>query len=130
MNDKATMPPADAGRLDPGVGRPVPERAIEDPADPSVHEPAGCKTPTGCSEHGCRGDCLDEDPACDRCGAPITTAMMPMICPHGRQCGFVEDDEHWQQVEALRVELGVKRVKPPNPKLSCTAAGRVSSSDG
>jgi hypothetical protein len=27
MNDEATMQPADAGRLDPGVGRPVPERA-------------------------------------------------------------------------------------------------------
>lgn len=55
-----------------------------------------------------------EDPKCDRCGAPITTAAMPMLCPHGRQCGFVEDDEHWQQVESLRVDLGIERVKPPN----------------
>ena len=116
-HEDGTTQPADAGPVERWVGRLVPERASDDPADPSVHEPAGCKTPSGCSEHGCRGDCLDADPKCDRCGAPITTAMMPMICPHGRQCGFVEDDEHWQQVEALRVELGIERVKPPNAEL-------------
>lgn len=97
------------------VGQLAPERDHEDPADPSVHEPVGCKTPSGCSEHGCRGDCLgEEDPKCDRCGAPITTAMMSLICPHGRQCGFVVDEDHWQGVEALRVELGIERVKTPN----------------
>lgn len=59
-----------------------------------------------------------EGPKCDRCGAPITTAMMPLICPHGRQCGFVDGAEHWKEVEALRIELGIKRVQPPNEEVS------------
>lgn len=29
---------------------------------------------------------LDESPKCGKCGAPITTAAMAMMCPHGRGC--------------------------------------------
>jgi hypothetical protein len=63
----------------------------EDPADPSVHEPK-----------------------CDRCGAPVTTGAMALMCPHGRQCAFVESDDHWQSVEELRIDFGIERVKLPN----------------
>ena len=28
------------------------------------------------------------DPRCDKCGAPITTGMMAVICPHAEQCEF------------------------------------------
>jgi hypothetical protein len=54
------------------------------------------------------------DPKCDRCGAPITTGMMAMMCPHGRQCAFVDDDEHWQTIEELRIDFGIERANPPN----------------
>jgi hypothetical protein len=63
----------------------------EDPADPSVHEPK-----------------------CDRCGAPITTGMMALMCPYARQCALVDGDEHWQTVEELRIDFGIERVKLPN----------------
>jgi hypothetical protein len=63
----------------------------EDPADPSVHEPK-----------------------CDRCGAPVTTGLMAMMCPHARQCVFVDGDEHWEIVEEMRVDFGIERVKLPN----------------
>ena len=43
---------------------------------------------------------------------------MAMLCPHGRQCEFVDGDEHWQRVEDLRVELGIERVKPPDAELT------------
>ena len=55
-----------------------------------------------------------DDPKCDRCGAPITTGMMAMMCPHARQCAFVDDDEHWQIIETLRIDFGIGRVKLPN----------------
>lgn len=31
---------------------------------------------------------MDDDPKCDKCGAPITTGLMAIYCPHGRQCEF------------------------------------------
>lgn len=68
-------------------------------------------------EQGCNGcdDCTDfDEPKCDRCGAPITTGMMALMCPHGRQCTLVDGDEHWQTVEELRVDFGIERVKLPN----------------
>jgi uncharacterized Zn finger protein (UPF0148 family) len=33
------------------------------------------------------------DPHCDKCGAPITTGMMVMICPRHEACEFW--DETW-----------------------------------
>lgn len=27
-------------------------------------------------------------PTCDKCGAPITTGAMALICPHREQCEF------------------------------------------
>lgn len=79
----------------------------------------GCPKPGGCSEHGCHGACLpDDEPKCDRCGAPITTGMMALMCPHGRQCAMVDDDDHWQQVEEFRADLGIERVKLPNTRVT------------
>ena len=45
---------------------------------------------------------LDDAPRCGKCGAPITTGAMAMLCPFGRQCEFVDDDEHWAIVEEFR----------------------------
>jgi Zn finger protein HypA/HybF involved in hydrogenase expression len=28
------------------------------------------------------------DPRCDKCGAPVTTSAMALICPRGKQCEF------------------------------------------
>jgi hypothetical protein len=55
-----------------------------------------------------------EEPKCDRCDAPITTGMMALICPHGRQCAFVDDDEHWQIIEGLRAGFGIERLYLPH----------------
>ena len=55
-----------------------------------------------------------DEPKCDRCGAPITTGMMALMCPHARQCALVDGDEHWQTVEELRIDFGIERVKLPN----------------
>lgn len=52
----------------------------------------------------------DECPKCDKCGAPVTTGMMAMLCPHARACAFVDDDEHWEGIEEFRKELGIERV--------------------
>ena len=54
----------------------------------------------------------ERDPCCERCGAPITTSAMALICPHGRACEFVVDEAHWIDVESLREELGIKRYPP------------------
>jgi hypothetical protein len=60
----------------------------------------------------------NDEPKCDRCGAPITTSAMALMCPHGRQCAFVDGDEHWHTVEELRIDLGIDRVKLPNTPIS------------
>lgn len=51
----------------------------------------------------------DPDPTCGKCGAPITTGMMAVLCPRGRQCEFVMDDEHWEQIEDFRQDLSITR---------------------
>jgi hypothetical protein len=33
------------------------------------------------------------EPVCDKCGAPITTGFMAVICPHTDQCEFWPNDE-------------------------------------
>lgn len=33
-----------------------------------------------------------EMPTCDKCGAPIETGFMVLICPHREQCEFYEHD--------------------------------------
>jgi hypothetical protein len=38
----------------------------------------------------------DDDPKCDRCGAPITTGLMAAICPHREKCEFWPDDKDSQ----------------------------------
>lgn len=60
----------------------------------------------------------DECPKCDKCGVPVTTGMLAMMCPHGRACAFVDDDEHWQTVEEFRQDLGIERHPgaAPEPK--------------
>ena len=30
----------------------------------------------------------DNEPHCDKCGAPVTTGMMAMFCPAGKDCEF------------------------------------------
>ena len=52
------------------------------------------------------------DPKCDKCGAPVTTGLMPVLCHHARNCAFVEDDQHWQSVEDFRKFFDIKRAKP------------------
>lgn len=53
----------------------------------------------------------DEDPICDKCGAPIDTGAIAAICPHGKECEFYPDDADSQAfVEQLRE--GFARVKP------------------
>lgn len=37
------------------------------------------------------------DPACDKCGAPITTGLIAAICPHREQCAYWPDDLESQQ---------------------------------
>jgi hypothetical protein len=39
--------------------------------------------------------CEDEDctPICEKCGAPITTSAMAMICPRKEQCELYPSDE-------------------------------------
>jgi hypothetical protein len=39
---------------------------------------------------------MNDDPKCDKCGAPITTAMMAAICPHRERCEFWPDDAESQ----------------------------------
>lgn len=63
-----------------------------------------------------------DEPKCDRCGAPITTGMMALMCPHGRQCALVDGDDHWQTVEELRLDFGIERVKLPNAEAQRPAA--------
>jgi hypothetical protein len=69
MNDAATMQPADAGRLDPGVGRPAPKRA-----DGSEHY------------WDDRDERFDNESQCPCCGGdgmdPMTDYALP--CP---ECG-------------------------------------------
>ena len=55
-----------------------------------------------------------ENLCCGKCGAPITTGAMALLCPYGRQCEFVGDDEHWETVELCREDFGIERYKPPN----------------
>lgn len=30
----------------------------------------------------------DDEPRCDKCGAPITTGLMAAFCPNGKGCEF------------------------------------------
>lgn len=30
----------------------------------------------------------DDDPKCDKCGAPICTGLMAAFCPYGKECEF------------------------------------------
>lgn len=49
----------------------------------------------------------DDDPRCDKCGAPITTGLMAVFCPAGRQCEF------WTEgVDEFAEDLGLKRGTP------------------
>lgn len=32
------------------------------------------------------------DPCCDRCGAPVTTGVMALICPYEKRCEFWTDE--------------------------------------
>lgn len=52
----------------------------------------------------------DDGSKCEKCGVEITTGMLPVICPHARQCAFVDDDEHWATIEEFRQDLGIERV--------------------
>lgn len=47
----------------------------------------------------------DDCPKCDKCGVPVTTGAMAMICPHGRACEF----DHWQTIEEFRQDFGIER---------------------
>lgn len=38
-----------------------------------------------------------DDPTCDKCGAPVTTGFMVLICPHKDACFFMPDDEASRQ---------------------------------
>ena len=45
----------------------------------------------------------DQDPKCDKCGAPVTTGMMAAICPRAEKCAFWPADESSQEfIHALR----------------------------
>lgn len=37
------------------------------------------------------------DPTCDKCGAPVCTGIMAMICPHAEQCEFWPEDPDSQE---------------------------------
>jgi hypothetical protein len=44
------------------------------------------------------------DPCCDRCGAPVTTGVMALICPYEKRCEF------WcEEVETLAEMMGDAR---------------------
>lgn len=49
-----------------------------------------------------------DTPKCDKCGAEVTTGLMAVLCPRGRECAFVGDDEHWSIVAELREDFGVQ----------------------
>lgn len=36
---------------------------------------------------------MDDDPKCDKCGAPITTGLMAVFCPKGDDCEFFVADQ-------------------------------------
>lgn len=36
------------------------------------------------------------DPTCDKCGAPVTTGLMAVICPYAEQCAFWPEDKQSQ----------------------------------
>ena len=42
-----------------------------------------------------------KEPTCDKCGAPITTGLMAVFCPAGKECEF------WvPEVEQFRKDWG------------------------
>ena len=55
----------------------------------------------------------NEEPKCDRCGAPITTGAMAAICPRREKCEFWPDDEESQR---FLDDLGMRL--QPNAELS------------
>lgn len=45
----------------------------------------------------------DQAPVCDTCGAELTTGLMAVFCPRGKQCEFYPDDKEGQKfVDELR----------------------------
>jgi hypothetical protein len=42
------------------------------------------------------------DPTCDKCGVPITTGMMVMICPRRESCEFWDDAFTPEEKEFVR----------------------------
>jgi uncharacterized Zn finger protein (UPF0148 family) len=40
---------------------------------------------------------IEDDMRCDKCGAPLTTAMMAVFCPAREKCEFWPEDEQGQQ---------------------------------
>jgi hypothetical protein len=43
------------------------------------------------------------DPICEKCGLPITTALMAVICPKREECEFWPEDEIGRQfIEEMR----------------------------
>lgn len=61
----------------------------------------------------------NDDPKCDRCGAPITTGAMAAICPHREKCEFWPDDEESQR---FLDDLGMRL--PPNVEVEALAEGK------
>lgn len=44
-----------------------------------------------------------KDPVCETCGAELTTGLMAVFCPRGKECEFYPDDKEGQKfVEELR----------------------------
>lgn len=66
-------------------------------------------TTTQQEQESVRSDC----PTCEKCGAPVTTGMMAVLCPRARACAFVMDDDHWETVEEFREDLGISRARGP-----------------
>jgi hypothetical protein len=58
---------------------------------------------------------FDKDPRCDKCGAPITTAMMAAICPHRERCEFWPDDAESQAfLDSMAWRHKQQEAQPPS----------------
>ena len=47
----------------------------------------------------------DDTPRCDKCGMEITTGLMAVFCPFGKECEFYPEEPELQEfIDELRPE--------------------------
>jgi hypothetical protein len=48
----------------------------------------------------------DEPPVCEKCGVPITTGAMAILCPLNKECAL-RDEDNAESIDSFREAFGI-----------------------